>query len=361
MKGHPQPLPTPLPETAVPFVRELLLEVARRVPAGVGSPHGIQPDSLRAADDCLLAGQSLLGWLETLSGQMGHRFEQLDQVFRALLESLQSTDHRLHRAVQRVRSWVEEELAYSRSVYDVLSELRSSLAERPGQEGATGLVDQILLTLRAKESRDDSDARALSAQFATVQDDLSLVRQQLQELETHTRRLLDQSLRDELTGLWNRRAFEGRIVEEMTRALRYGSELSIALCEIDDLSEVNRTLGHDSGDAVLQALAARVGALLRRSDFFARCSGGQFAVILPNTALESAAAAAEKIRLAAARYPVSTSEGSVRVTLSIGLASLAPGDTADCLLLRAQEGLERARAAGRNRVHPDAGQLRVAV
>jgi diguanylate cyclase len=347
-----------LPREAVPFVRELLCELARRVPSTLAPQAPLPLDVADEADGCLEAARVLFAWFEVLGNQVGRQYEQLDGVFGRVLTGLGTADHKLHRAVHQTRDWIDEELAFSRSMLDVLAELRSRAVDDALPQNVE-LIDQMLLRLRAKEGRDAAEALSLSAHFEAVEQELAAARVELQQVEAQTRRALEQNLRDPLTGLWNRRAFEARLEEEVVRSYRYGTSLSLILWDVDRLGETNARFGHPTGDVLLQNVAGRILVLLRRSDFLARRSGGEFAVILPNTALRQAMAAADKIERALSSSPVPTPSGPLGVTVSLGVGSLEPEDTSEALAARSEEALHRAKTAGGGRTEPQDRQLRL--
>ncbi|MBC7292566.1 MAG: GGDEF domain-containing protein, partial [Thermoleophilia bacterium] len=113
-------------------------------------------------------------------------------------------------------------------------------------------------------------------------------------------RLLEQARElanhDDLTGLANRRHFLGLAVRELERSRRYGSALSLIFFDVDHFKEINDTFGHRAGDLVLQKLALVCRSALRQSDILGRLGGEEFAVLLPETALEEAAEVAERLR-----------------------------------------------------------------
>ncbi len=156
---------------------------------------------------------------------------------------------------------------------------------------------------------------------------------------------------DEMTGSINRRRITelGRL--EVERAHRYGRPLSVLLLDIDHFKHVNDTFGHATGDVVLKALARIVERTLRRSDLFARHGGEEFLALLPETRPEFAAHLAERVREAIEKeLVVSTDDGPLRCTVSIGIASIdASHNNWVDLLEAADVALYTAKALGRNR------------
>jgi diguanylate cyclase (GGDEF)-like protein len=158
------------------------------------------------------------------------------------------------------------------------------------------------------------------------------------------------SRRDALTGLPNRRAFEEDLAREAARAARTGAPLSVVALDVDRFKAVNDERGHAAGDAVLRAVAARAAAAIRAGDLLARVGGEEFAIVLPAADLPRAAEAAERIRAALAARPIEAAGHAIAVTASFGCAALAPGESPDALLARADARLYDAKRTGRNRV-----------
>lgn len=162
------------------------------------------------------------------------------------------------------------------------------------------------------------------------------LRQEFEHIATH----------DALTGALTRRAVLEAGERELERWQRYGRPLSLLLLDIDHFKQINDQHGHLVGDRVLGDFVALLGRTLRHADRLGRFGGEEFIVLLPETDAAAALAAAERMREAVAAYP-----GPPACTVSIGLASAAPGDTRlDALLARADAALYRAKATGRDRV-----------
>ncbi|TFW09854.1 GGDEF domain-containing protein [Oxalobacteraceae bacterium OM1] len=169
------------------------------------------------------------------------------------------------------------------------------------------------------------------------------------QLEEAVQRINDMAVRDELTGVHNRRYLTERIHEEALRSLRSGSAFSICLLDIDYFKKVNDTYGHLAGDEVLRAVAGAVASSLRQTDVFGRFGGEEFLMVLNDTTANGALVTAERARerVAALRFPAIAPD--FRVSISIGVAEhLRGGDTA-ATLQRADEALYAAKEQGRDR------------
>jgi len=184
------------------------------------------------------------------------------------------------------------------------------------------------------------------ARAATEQLSLCLFNLQLQES------LHAQSIKDPLTGLYNRRYLEEALEKEIARCRRAGKPLAVAMCDIDHFKPFNDTYGHDGGDALLKAFAVTLQQGARREDVVCRYGGEEFTLILPETDGETARRRLEQLREAVAAMRVEhLGEMLERVTVSIGLALLDKHGGSPPELLRAADGaLYRAKASGRNRV-----------
>lgn len=156
---------------------------------------------------------------------------------------------------------------------------------------------------------------------------------------------------DALTGLANRRHFFEVAEEEVVRAGRYDTPLTVLMADLDHFKRFNDEYGHAGGDAVLRSFAIVLSSLLRESDRAGRIGGEEFAVLLPHTSLDGALAFAERLMECVAENPPELRGCPASYTLSIGIAELG-GDCNDltALLRTADEALYRAKNAGRNRV-----------
>ena len=159
---------------------------------------------------------------------------------------------------------------------------------------------------------------------------------------------------DSLTGIANRREFSAILASEVDRAKRYGTPLSLAMYDIDYFKRVNDAFGHDVGDCVLQALTGLVKQNIRTNDVLARWGGEEFMVLMPQSDLEAARDASEKLRLAIAGHHFDKLD---KLTVSFGVAAFEPQDDLNSLLKRVDDALYRAKERGRNRVEILTGEV----
>ena len=163
--------------------------------------------------------------------------------------------------------------------------------------------------------------------------------------------LRESSLRDHLTGLYNRRHFKTVLDIEIDRWRRYQAPLSLMVLDIDFFKQVNDNYGHEAGDQILDIISTIMTETLRSSDTVARWGGDEFVILLPHTALEFTCLLAERIRNEVSKSPLTYGEAQINVTISIGVAimndDLSNGDE---LLVKADLALFKGKESDRNKV-----------
>jgi len=164
--------------------------------------------------------------------------------------------------------------------------------------------------------------------------------------------LRTQSVRDALTGLYNRRYLEEVLEREVRRAARAAQSLGILMIDLDHFKNFNDTYGHDAGDAVLRETGQFLGKGVRAEDFVCRFGGEEFVVILPTADMKSSQARAERLRSKMRELTVMHQGRSLgMITISIGLASFPQhGVSPKELMAAADAALYEAKRAGRDRV-----------
>lgn len=165
-------------------------------------------------------------------------------------------------------------------------------------------------------------------------------------------------LLDPLTGIPNRRYFDERLDEEISRTLRQNKALSCLFIDIDRFKQFNDVYGHHVGDLVLKDVAKLIKTQMRQSDVLARYGGEEFAVLLAQTDRHTAKEIAERIRQQIANHQIALANNILAVTVSIGCstldnyeANLLTTQAAQQLLLRADEALYSSKEQGRNQVN----------
>lgn len=178
--------------------------------------------------------------------------------------------------------------------------------------------------------------------------------QNLRQTLTTTRYRLEhfeeKSIRDELTGLYNRRHLQAELAHATLQANTTAKPYSVCVIDIDHFKQINDSDGHLAGDNVLQRFAGIARETIRDSDIFGRYGGDEFLQILPGTDLKGAVMHAERLRVYAHFIDFQKLASRKNITLSIGVAQYSPGEEITDLVARADSALYRAKQLGRNRV-----------
>ncbi len=158
--------------------------------------------------------------------------------------------------------------------------------------------------------------------------------------------------RDPLTGLLNRRRLEEELKATVAEVQRYSTRAALMVCDLDNLKLVNDTLGHKAGDKLITGVARLLGECVRETDVLARMGGDEFAVLLPHATLEQALVIAERLRAAVLDLDLDlvAAQQKLHTTLSIGIAPLGGGLSAEDSLVAADLAMYEAKRSGHNRI-----------
>ncbi len=272
----------------------------------------------------------------------------LEQIYETYLSHIKTTD-RIDKVGARVIGEIDDVM---RLIGDALSMSASYDASLSGATKELAIaesrdhVKKIVVSL-AKSTREMRDTnKALEERLTLSKSEISNLQQSLEAIRA-------ESLTDPLTGLGNRKYFDRSIDMAVQNALATGEPLSLLMFDIDHFKSFNDSYGHLTGDQVLRLVGMSLKQTIKGQDITARYGGEEFAVVLPNTALRQALTVADHIRRAVMSKELkkkSTGEILGRVTISVGVSMLKPGDDTDSLIERADACLYAAKRNGRNRV-----------
>lgn len=197
------------------------------------------------------------------------------------------------------------------------------------------------IQLNALRSRDE-----LRATQARVRESEARIR----ELEKELEQTSDLVRHDQLTGALNRRGLEEMLEKEMARSRRRGSDLCLALLDLDNFKKLNDSLGHDAGDEALVHLAQVCRDTLRPQDSVARYGGEEFIITLPETRLEDAQITLNRLQRELTRRFFLYQNQKVLITFSAGVTQFAPSDNQTAIIKRADDAMYQAKHTGKNKV-----------
>lgn len=249
---------------------------------------------------------------------------------------------------QVVRDQVDE-ISQKIDISTDLDELKRSISEH--LDSIYQAVDQHAGDGKQFEQDREQEVKLLQERIHSMEQEAIYIRKRLKEER-------GKALRDVLTQLPNREAYDERFELEMERWKRYQKPATLVVADIDFFKKINDSYGHLSGDKVLQIIAKELRGRVRKTDFVARYGGEEFVLLLPETDLETAREVMEKVREMVGRLPFHFRDEHIQITMSFGLIEFKDGYKGDdqrdikqsILFERADEALYRAKANGRNRV-----------
>lgn len=201
------------------------------------------------------------------------------------------------------------------------------------------------------------ETRNMQINTARSHDDVNTMRRRVQEAEHEVERLMSELSQasemvrvDPLTGALNRKGMEEAMQREVARTRRHDSPLSIALLDIDNFKQINDTLGHRAGDMALQHLANITRETIRPQDTLVRFGGEEFVILLPDTGMEDAVKAMERVQRELTRRYFLNDNNKVLITFSAGVSVMADGEEPSETIRRADQAMYLAKRAGKNRV-----------
>jgi diguanylate cyclase len=272
----------------------------------------------------------------------------LEQIYETYLSQVKTTDRidkvgaRVIGEIDDVMRLISDALAMSASYDATLSGATQKLEGAHNRDHVKAIVETLVKSTREMHGTNKA-----------LEDRLSMSKSEIGNLQESLEAIRAESLTDPLTGLGNRKYFDRSIEAAVQGAVASGEPLSLLMFDIDHFKSFNDSYGHLTGDQVLRLVAMSLKQTIKGQDITARYGGEEFAVVLPNTALRQALTVADHIRRAVMSKELkkkSTGEILGRVTISVGVSMLKPGDDTDSLIERADACLYAAKRNGRNRV-----------
>jgi diguanylate cyclase len=279
------------------------------------------------------------GEIETL---LSHMVGKLDEIGKFVAEQSRSQSES-HASSETLNvQLVGEMKAMGESVEAAndLQQIRSQV------RGRLDSIDRHLQEFRLREATLTATMQARSEQMHS----------RIAELEAEAGRLQTQLLDEQrlssidmLTKVPNRLAYEKRMEDELKRWQRFKQPTCLAVWDVDHFKRINDTYGHRAGDRVLRAVADSLSSRIRATDFLARYGGEEFVMILSGTKMEDAVRLLNEMRISVSNIGFHFRGTPVSITISSGVTSLQPGDSAGVAFDRADKALYHAKDSGRNR------------
>jgi diguanylate cyclase len=254
-------------------------------------------------------------------------------------------------------SVASQENAITRNKLDqAVSRQMKDLQQSSVNETSLDLLKQLITTrLEEIAQQINEHKQEEDQQHTKTQNQLKNMNSKIQVMESESKDLRgklqiarDKALRDQLTGLPNRRAYEEQLSTEVARWQRYKTPLTMIIWDVDHFKKINDNYGHKAGDKTLLLISSLLTKNCRQTDFVARFGGEEFVMLLPDTSKESGFIMAEKIRTIIEKSGFNAGGKAISVTISCGITQYLDTDSFDSLFERADQGLYSAKNKGRN-------------
>ncbi len=278
---------------------------------------------------------------ETFLGELTLRLQELDQ-HMAGTQSDHASSSQSGKALNAAVRGEMGQIQHSISIATDLDSLKSDIAQR-----LDTIQGHVATHLKAEETR----RKTALAKEQALRKRLHVLENETTSLHSKMLSAKSKALKDPVTGLPNRIAYEERLATEVARWKRTQNPLVMLVWDIDDFKQINDRFGHKAGDKALGVIGRILSERPRELDFVGRYGGEEFVMLLVDTNLENAKKLANEIRESIANSGFhSSANNKISITISCGISEFCENDTADEVFMRADEAMYRAKREGKNRV-----------
>lgn len=284
--------------------------------------------------------------------------QEIQEYLKQLTERLRELDMGFQFELGERRKSFESGKQLDQAVQDQVRGIESSVRDAADLDGLKQDIQRRLEHIRGhmEKYRGDEDVRQgeLEERVKTLNEKIKHMEQESDGLRARLQEQHVKALTDPLTGIPNRLAYNERAQHEYSRWRRYKAPLSLIVWDIDKFKSINDTYGHKAGDKVLATVARLLQTKIRDTDFLARYGGEEFVLLLPETDLQAALIAANKLRVTVEACDFHYREKPVPITASGGVTQMREGESLESAFERADQNMYRAKQAGRNQCMGDA-------
>ena len=271
-----------------------------------------------------------------------HIEQNVDSIYRNKL-----SQH--HKEILEIQTSLADKVGATMRQQETFSDKLESILEQLDYPDKRTKMEHLRNSLMREITSVLNEQSSLTRIMHETQSFLQLIGGNIRKLSEELNQVRVLSLTDDLTQLPNRRAFLRRIKDEMYRAKRDETLLTLAIIDLDMFKKINDNYGHAIGDEMLRVYAKDILSVFRRYDMVARYGGEEFVVLLPNTDKEGAERAFNKVKNKVTETFINNNNEVLKVpTFSAGLAIFCPDETAESLINRADNALYKAKQSGRN-------------
>lgn len=282
-----------------------------------------------------LSNNDLHDFIEKINGQLSEIKKYMELTRQDKKEAI-SRSINLEESVSSTVTYIEDKVSSAHDVNELKQDISVQLRD---------IREKVEENKRAEKIKEEISALG----YSKIISELNLTQRETSKLKAELKESKNQLLRDTLTGLPNRLAFQERVELECNRMKRLKTPLSLAMWDIDHFKNINDSYGHDAGDRVLKVFSDFVHKRLRKTDLFARLGGEEFVLLMPDTSLDMALILNNKIRETLLNCHFTYNSEKFIVTSSVGIAEFTSDDTPDTVMKRADQALYKSKNEGRNR------------
>jgi diguanylate cyclase (GGDEF)-like protein len=281
------------------------------------------------------------------------RNRELVEFIRQTMQHLEETERHMSAELESQQKKFSEDREFEDSISDKMNMIKHDFNKGDIESIKAAVMSKIENINNGIEKKREQDMqrlkdteKALSRLGSRICD----IRTEADEIKKKAVELEFESVRDKLTGLFNRKAYDQKILESIGNLNRHNVSSSLMVCDIDYFKNVNDAFGHKVGDLVLKKLAKLLNEKMRSNDFIARYGGEEFVIILSHTQLKEAKKAGESLRAYIDKSIFSYKDQEIPVTISIGISAVRKDDDCFTVFERADTALYLAKKSGRNNV-----------
>ncbi len=304
-------------------------------------------------DDFIPIRKEIITLIQEYISRVSGEREEAAAFIREIGQRLIEVETHILDTLPQARETHEANTAFNTLLEQKIGELRqrvdfsNTLAEL--KQTVVSSLSSIQKAIEEKRGKDEARIAKVDGKIKALQQHIDRMKTEIASEKNRADLLEQEVLIDPLTGVYNRRAYERRIKEELQRYLRHKRPFSVLLLDVDRFKSINDQYGHAVGDLCLKEIVNRIRPLLRESDLLARFGGEEFILLLPETLQPGAVEVAEKLRKCIEKTEFLHRGNPVAITISIGVTQVMSTDQkSDMLFTRVDQAMYRAKSSGRN-------------
>ena len=292
--------------------------------------------------------EELLGFIDRIKIQISKDFSEINNTFLNLLgqvkEVEKTLDIDLGNGAQNIKEMEDFDLNINLQMGDIAESFDTHKTIQEIKEVVAGKLHKIKEIVSHKKREEIEKSKAAQESMKQLNERINKIEKKAQKMSVKAKQYQNAAMRDRLTGLYTRGAFDAKIKEAFKNYNNLKKEFSIIVFDVNRFKQINDTLGHIAGDKVLKKISECLGESFRRDDFVARYGGDEFIAIIENLTEEMGI---EKIdifnRNLKKRRFVSKKHGEIKLSVSAGIATVMENDTIESLIYRADKAMYKTK------------------